>query len=180
MILVYALAALVFAADIATKLWISNNFVLYRSEALIPGVLNITNIANDGIAFGWMDGARWLFMLVTVIMVIAFAVFLVFVKGYHKTVYVSAALIFGGGLGNLVDRIVSFGPHDVEKCVVDFIDFCAFPEYWMWTFNVADMGVCIGVGLLIVYLIFMDKKAYKAGYKAVLYEEKESGGKADE
>ena len=93
---------------------------------------------------------------------------------------VGGATIFGGGLGNLVDRIVSFGPYDMGKCVVDFIDFCAFPELWKWTFNVADMGVCIGVGLLVVYLLFMDKKAYRAGHKAVLYDEKESGGKADE
>ena len=56
--------------------------------------------------------------------------------------------------------------------VVDFIDFCAFPDIWRYTFNVADIAVCVGAGLFILYLLAFDKKAYKNGFKAVLYEEK--------
>ena len=107
--------------------------------------------------------------------------FIIKIKGYTKMVYVTASVIFGGGMGNLVDRIVTLGKYDMDKAVVDFIDFCAFPNIWRYTFNVADIAVCVGVGVFILYLIAFDKKVYKNGYKAVLYEEKKTEkGNADE
>ena len=65
--------------------------------------------------------------------------------------------------------------------MVDFIDFCAFPELWKWTFNVADVAVCIGVGMFALYLIILDKKCFENGMKSVVFEEKKNGGnKTDE
>ena len=55
-------------------------------------------------------------------------------------------LIIGGGIGNMIDRIF-YG------VVIDFIDFCAFPDLWKWIFNGADSFVCVGVALLIIYYI---------------------------
>ena len=173
-------AAFSIAADIITKLYIAQNYSFYEHTQLIPGVLNITNVSNDGIAFGMLDNARWLFMLATAVLVVALAVFVIYVKGYHKLLYLSAGLVLGGGIGNFIDRIVTFGVYDNPKSVVDFIDFCAFPEFWMWTFNIADVSVCVGAGLFILYLFAFDKKAFKNGKKAVLYEEKENGGKIHE
>ena len=46
--------------------------------------------------------------------------------------------------------------------VIDFIDFCAFPKLWNWVFNVADSCICIGVGLLIIYIIKLSVSEYKA------------------
>lgn len=173
-------AAISACADILTKLYIAQNYTLYQYTELIPGILNITNVSNDGIAFGMLDNARWLFMLATGLLVVGLLAFVIFVKGYHKLLYTCAGLVLGGGIGNFIDRIVSFGRYDEPKCVVDFIDFCAFPELWMWTFNIADVAVCVGAGLFVLYLIAFDKKAFESGKKAVLYEEKKNGGKADE
>lgn len=173
-------AAFSIAADIITKLYIAQNFSFSDRMQLIPGIFNIINVSNDGIAFGMLGNARWLFMLATAVLVVILAVFIIFAKGYHRLLYFSAGLVLGGGIGNFIDRIVTFGMYDKPKSVVDFIDFCAFPKYWMWTFNIADVAVCIGAGLFVLYLFAFDKKAFKNGKKAVLYEEKENGGKADE
>ena len=56
------------------------------------------------------------------------------------------ALIIGGGIGNMIDRVV-YG------YVVDFLDFCAFPTLWKWVFNVADACVCVGAGMVMLYLV---------------------------
>ncbi|MBQ3160446.1 MAG: signal peptidase II [Clostridia bacterium] len=64
-------------------------------------------------------------------------------------------MVLGGGIGNMIDRIF-YGE------VVDFLDFCAFPELWSWIFNLADSFVCVGVGLLIIYYVLSEIKHYKA------------------
>lgn len=168
----FIIAAFVILADIFSKVAVAGNIPFGKDIPIIPGVLNLTNTSNDGIAFGMMDNARWLFMLVTFVMMVLLAFFLIKVKGYTKMVYVIAAIIFGGGMGNLIDRILCLGRYDLDKAVVDFVDFCAFPNIWRYTFNVADIAVCIGAGLFILYLLAFDKKAYKNGFKAVMYEEK--------
>lgn len=170
------IAAAVLAVDLLSKFAVAENIEFFKDIPLIPGVLNLTNISNDGVAFGMLGNARWLFMTVTVLLVACLAVFIFKCRGYARTVYISASLVLGGGLGNLVDRIVTLGRFDEPKCVVDFIDFCAFPNLWSWTFNIADIAVCIGVCLFALYLTAFDKKAFKNGYKAVLYEEKKENG----
>ena len=168
----FIIAAVVILADLLSKVIVAGSIEFGREIPVVSGVLNITNVSNDGIAFGMMDNARWLFMLVTFVMMVFIAFFIIKVKGYTKLLYVIAAVIFGGGMGNLVDRIICLGKYDLDKAVVDFIDFCAFPDIWRYTFNVADIAVCVGAGLFILYLLAFDKKAYKNGFKAVLYEEK--------
>ena len=176
MILAFVIAAAVLIADIISKVIISSSFELYYSEAFIPGILNITNISNDGIAFGMLDNARWLFMAATAVLIVILLGIVIFAKGYHKLVYACAGLVLGGGAGNFVDRILKLGLYDEPGCVVDFIDFCAFPELWRWTFNVADIGVCVGAGLFILYLVAFDKKSYENGLKSVVYEQKKTDG----
>ena len=177
----FVIAAFVILADIISKVAVAGNIPFGKDIPLIPGVLNITNISNDGIAFGMMDDARWLFMLVTTVMMLLLTYFIIRVKGYTKFVYVIAGIVLGGGMGNLIDRIFALGSYDKGKAVVDFIDFCAFPNIWRYTFNIADVAVCVGVGLFILYLIAFDKKAFNKGYTAVLFEEKKNKkGDADE
>ena len=55
-------------------------------------------------------------------------------------------MVLGGGIGNMIDRI-AYG------AVVDFVDFCAFPEIWRWIFNGADSFVCVGAAILGIYYI---------------------------
>ena len=61
-------------------------------------------------------------------------------------------MIIGGGIGNMIDRLF-YGDSFGDGTVVDFLDFCAFPNLWSWIFNVADAFVCVGAAILFVYLL---------------------------
>lgn len=138
--------------DLVTKLLVMNGMELGQSIPLIDGVLHLTYITNKGAAFGSFANARWLFMTVSVLL-IAFLTFMLLVfDDANELFYVSVSMVIGGGIGNMIDRI-AYGE------VVDFIDFCAFPELWSWIFNGADSFVCVGGGLLVLWYILSEVKA---------------------
>ncbi len=146
------------ALDQVSKYLVVANMELYESVDIIPGVLRFTYIHNDGAAFGSMDEHRWIFMVLSTVAIVGILVFLFWKKPQDKLLLSSLILITGGGIGNMIDRI-SLG------YVVDFIDFCAFPKIWMWIFNIADSFVCIGAGLMALWLILdmiRETKAEKA------------------
>lgn len=128
---------------------------LYEGQLrLIPNVLHFTYVENTGMAFGMLSEHRWIFMVLSVVGIVAVCAYLYF---FAKTRLsrISLSLIIGGGIGNMIDRVrLGF--------VVDFIDFCAFPELWSWVFNVADAAVCIGTALFLVDLV-MDTVAELKG-----------------
>lgn len=132
--------------DFITKQLVMNNMELGESIPLIKNVLHITYITNDGAAFGSFSDARWLFMTVSAVMILFLGAMLIFYEEDSPLFSVSLSLIIGGGIGNMIDRIF-YG------VVIDFIDFCAFPDLWKWIFNGADSFVSIGVALLIIYYI---------------------------
>ena len=113
---------------------------------LIPGVLNFRFVLNDGAAFGSMDNASWIFMILSTVAIIAILVYMFWKKPQNKLLLVSLTLITGGGIGNMIDRVWL-------GYVIDFIDFCAFPKLWMWVFNVADSCVTVGAALLALWMI---------------------------
>ena len=116
------------------------------SVIIINKVLRLTYVENRGAAFGMLDDKRWVFMLLSTVGILAMAVFLFkFAKG-ERLLSLSLAFVIGGGIGNMIDRIfLGF--------VVDFIDFYAFPNAWVWVFNVADSFVCVGAGLIMLYVV---------------------------
>lgn len=125
---------------------------------IIPGVLNFRLILNDGAALGMLDNARWVFLILSSVAIIAVLVYMFWKKPQNKLLLVSLTLVTGGGIGNMIDRIWL-------GYVVDFIDFCAFPKFWMWVFNVADSCVTVGAGILALWMIIdliKDVKAEKA------------------
>ena len=148
------------------------------SIELIPGVLNFTFVLNDGAAFGSLDNARWIFMVLSTVAIIAIIVYLVWKKPQNKLLLLSLTLITGGGIANMIDR-VRFG------YVIDFIDFCAFPEIWKWVFNVADSCVTIGAALLALWMIIdlikdvRTKKAVEAEVETVTEAEEEEAIKTE-
>ena len=169
MVSAFIIALAVVVIDLALKYAVSSGMTVGQSFEVIPGVLNVTYVQNTGAAFGILGEQRWIFIVVSAIMIVLLTLFLARAKGYHKLVYISAALILGGGVGNMVDRL-SLG------YVIDYIDFCAFPSLWRWVFNAADTAVCVGAGLLIVYLLFIDSKAYAGGMKSVLRDNNANKG----
>jgi signal peptidase II len=136
------LIAAILIADQITKYLVQLSLSpVGTSLPLIDGVFHLTNVHNTGAAWGMMQGFRWLFIPMTLI-VCGIIVFIL-VK-YHKRVTVfsrlTLSLLFAGAVGNLIDRVL-FG------YVRDFFDFCLinFP-----VFNVADSAMTIGCALLII------------------------------
>lgn len=120
---------------------------LYETIPVIQNVFHITYIHNKGAAFSIMEGQISVLILLPLAMIIAAVIFmLVMRKKGHPLLMTSVALIAGGGIGNLIDRIAL-------GYVVDYLDFRVFP-----IFNLADIAVCVGCGLLIVYVLFIDGK----------------------
>lgn len=120
---------------------------LYESIPVIQDVFHITYIHNTGAAFSIMAGQISLLILLPLFMIIAAVVFMfVMRKKGHPMLMTSVALIAGGGVGNLIDRMML-------GYVVDYLDFRVFP-----IFNLADIAVCVGCGLLILYVLFFDGK----------------------
>ena len=145
------IAGCVIILDQVTKLIIIKTLPLYDEVAVIPGVFNIVHILNPGGAFGLLAGVdsslRHLFF--TVVSVLALGLVFYFYKSTPATYrFLSAAfaLIFGGAIGNLIDRF-RFGQ------VVDFLDF--YVNTWHWpAFNVADSAITVGIGIFVFHLLF--------------------------
>ena len=117
---------------------------------LVDGFLDLTYITNDGMAFGWLDDNRWIFMVLSTVGIVAMIAYLIYLKGEDKLFCFSLSLIIGGGIGNMFDRVLL-------GYVVDFIDVKCF-DFWKWIFNVADSAVCVGAALLILAVILDYKK----------------------
>ena len=125
-----------------------------ESVEIIPSVFRFTYVQNDGAAFGSMDDQRWIFMVLSTVAIVGILVYVFWKKPQNKLLLSSLILIVSGGIGNMIDR-VRLG------YVIDFIDFCAFPNIWMWVFNIADACVCIGAGMLALWTILDAIAEYK-------------------
>ena len=149
-------AAAIVAADQFTKYLTVANIALYEEIPFLPGILKLTYVRNTGAAFSSFEGMQWLFALV-------FAVFTALVlweyfkkpMPFTKFERVMIAAVYGGGLGNMIDR-VRLG------YVVDMIetDFMRFP-----VFNVADCFITCGCIALMVSLVFFNKEFWKEDKK---------------
>ena len=157
-IVTIALIVLSVVLDQVSKLIVVANMELGQSIDVIPGIFRFTYIHNEGAAFGSMADARWIFMILSSVAIIAILIYMFWKKPQSKLLRAALILVAGGGIGNMIDRIWL-------GYVIDFLDFCAFPNLWMWIFNVADACVCIGAGLLALWMILdiiKDEKAKKA------------------
>ena len=140
----YLVASLVLVLDQLTKKWIVDSMFRGESREILGTFFRLTYVHNDGAAFGLQLGGRWSFIIVT-ILVVAFIVFYYARSERTLTARWALALVLGGALGNLVDR-VRIGE------VVDFLHFSLGGLSWP-IFNVADIGVSVGVGLLALHLL---------------------------
>lgn len=146
MIFALVCALLCVLLDRATK-YLAVSFIgLGESKVALDGVLNFTYIQNKGMAFGLLADKRYIFIIVSAVLLVAIVAFLfVYRKQANTWLKVSCGLVLGGGIGNMIDRIAL-------GYVIDFIDFRLF-SFWNWVFNIADACVCIGVFMLIIYLL---------------------------
>ncbi len=114
---------------------------------LVPKLLSLHLMTNLGAVFGLGAGGRWFFIVVSLAAVVAIPLFFTRTESHQKVLHLALALIMGGALGNLYDRVV-YG------CVRDML--WLFPDWglWPWIFNLADAALMMGVGLVLVYTWF--------------------------
>lgn len=144
-------AGIVVVIDQLSKVIIFEMLPLYGTVSVIPGFFNITHIHNPGGAFGFLAGhsAVWRYFVFLFISSLAIGLIIYY---YHKTpkthILLSCgfALILGGAVGNMIDR-VRMG------IVIDFLDFYIGNLHWP-AFNVADSAISIGITIFIYHLVF--------------------------
>ena len=145
-------AAMVAVADQVTKYLVLVHIPLHAQVEFIPKVLGLTYVQNFGAAFSSFQGMQWLFALI-------FALFTAgVVWEYSKKALPFTAFdrwciaaVYGGGLGNMIDRI-RFG-YVVDMLETRFMDFPVF--------NVADCFITCGCILLMVHLVFFNRDFWK-------------------
>lgn len=145
MIICTAVIILAVALDQLSK-WLVVTYLPGGGVKLIGGVLRLTYVENRGAAFGMLAEHRWVFIVVSTAAIAAILAYLYMKKPENRLLLSALLLIAGGGIGNMIDRLLL-------GYVIDFIDFYAFPDIWVWVFNIADACVCVGAGLMILYLI---------------------------
>ncbi len=144
--------------DQVTKLMAVNLLAGGESVDVISGVFRFTYVENRGAAFGMLSEHRWVFMIISTLAIVALLIYLWKFRPDSRVACMALSMIIAGGVGNMIDRIFL-------GYVIDFLDFCAFPELWAWVFNFADACVCVGGGMLAVWLIISmisEAKAEKA------------------
>ena len=148
---VLATAAVVVVLDQITKLIALNRLVLGVPVIVVDGFLALTLVMNPGLAFGLLAGIpagwRWvvgLLSLVALVVLLRVALRILPSGGWREQAAIG--LIFGGAVGNLIDR-TRFG------AVVDFVDL--YVRDWHWpAFNVADSAITVGVAALALVVVF--------------------------
>lgn len=145
-----AIAGTVVAVDQLTKWLVLSQLPLYHSVTVVSGFFNLTHIRNPGGAFGFLAaGGQGLRNLLFIgVSIIAMGLIVHFYRSTprsHSWLAVSLALIFGGAVGNLIDRL-RFGE------VVDFLDFYIGTAHWP-AFNVADSAITVGITVFIAHVV---------------------------
>ena len=139
------LTALVIALDQVTKSAIEHSLDLYQSIIVLP-VLDITRAHNTGAAFSFLAGEtgwqRWLFTVLAIAVSVALVLWLKRIDLQARVLAAAVALILGGALGNVIDRL-RLGH------VIDFIHV-HWGEHYFPAFNVADSAITIGAALLLL------------------------------
>lgn len=150
MIFLLALAGSVLIVDQVTKALVFRLLPLFSVQEVIPGFFNLVHVRNTGAAFSMFAGApslwRQLFFIGLALVVVVGMVWAYFkLDPNDRATRTAYSLIIAGALGNLIDR-ARLGE------VIDFLDFYIGSAHWP-AFNVADMGISIGAGIMILTLL---------------------------
>ncbi len=167
-------------ADLGTKYWayamlVDNTYVtregrvevvsVQPNPVFIPHVIELHVTNNHGAVFGMGQGKRWFFIVVSIV-AIGFLTYLFVQSGHQKLYQVILGLLLAGVLGNMYDRAVYGYVRDMiyglpgwawpGEWSIGFLNYPANPErlFFPWIFNIADMMLCTGVFLMIVYSLF--------------------------
>lgn len=145
---VYSICCILLIIDQLVKLLIKNNMKLLDEIIVIPNFFSIYYIENKGAAFSMLGGATILLILVSLLAIIILDRYISKEKKMTKLSIIALGMVMGGIFGNLIDRII-------YKVVIDYLSFNIF-GYNFPVFNIADIGITVGVVLLVVDIIRRD------------------------
>jgi signal peptidase II len=137
------LSAVLVAADQILKLLAVDYLKPVGAMHIVPGFLDLTYIPNSGAAFSMLEGQRWLFVGITFVICVAIVLALFRYQNHSFCSYTASVLIVGGGVGNMIDRVL-------HGYVVDYIHVLFFPAI----FNFGDCCVTVGTIFLILHVLF--------------------------
>lgn len=162
-----ALGVILLLVDQWTKFIVERQFRLGESRPVWEPFFSLTFVRNEGAAWSILTGHGWL--LLTIAAVVTFGVVWFFrslTEGYVERCF-ALLLVLGGVVGNSIDRVW-------RGAVVDFFDFHWYDGYHFPVFNVADISICIGVGIFVLSTLLRPAK------KKVAAGAEEEAGKAPE
>lgn len=139
-------ALLVLVVDQLSKYYVVTHFRLFESVPVIENIFHWTYILNPGAAFGLMAGSRWIFVAIAAAVLVGIYWMRKDIMENGWWVQYGTALFAGGAIGNLIDRAR-------QGLVIDFFDFRIWP-----IFNVADIAICVGVGMIVWKILIMELK----------------------
>jgi signal peptidase II len=145
------IATPILVADQVTKALVRDAVPLHDSRTIIPGLLDLTHVRNTGAAFGILNSVDFTFkpllmMVVAFAALIAIGTYAVQLGAHERLARVGLALILGGAIGNLLDRLM-------HGYVLDFVDVY-YRDVHFWAFNVADSAITIGAILVLFEVLF--------------------------
>ena len=139
------------------------------SVPVVDGLVQLTNVHNTGAAWGMLDGFRWLFIPLTLIVAgLLIIVMIRFRKNLTVFSRITLALLFSGAVGNFVDRVLL-------SYVRDFVDIT--PLFNFPVFNVADSALSVGCVMLVIDALFLKDKSLfeRVTFKKEVPAEKKNG-----
>jgi signal peptidase II len=149
------LPILIVACDQISKAIIRATLTIHESVTIVQGLVDFTHVRNSGAAFGILNYADFPFKTALIAIVATAALIGVgmYAAGlaHHQLVArIGLSLIIGGAAGNLIDRLVA-------GSVVDFVDVY-WRTYHFWAFNVADSAISVGVAIMILDMLGVDRR----------------------
>ena len=140
----FLLSILLIVVDQLVKFWVRGNIPLGGAIPFLPGLMELAYVQNTGMAFSMLSRYTWLLTLLSLAVSLALIWALWKDKLPHPLGRLSLSLVLAGGVGNLIDRaLLGFV---TDMFATTFIDFAVF--------NVADICVCVGGALLVLYALF--------------------------
>jgi len=151
---------LVILIDQITKFWIKTNYLLGSSHDVIGDFFRITFVENPGVAFGINVGKYLPIITILSLFAIGLVSYYLYIEREKRVeLRLGLALILGGAIGNLIDRLFMLMLPGKYTGVVDFIDI-GFRDYRWYIFNIADSSVTIGITLVLLYSLFLTEKTH--------------------
>ncbi len=148
---IYSISFIVLLLDQIIKLVVMNNMELHQEIKIIPNFFSLYYVENPGAAFSILGNQTLLLIIVSVVCLILIKEYIKKEKELSNLSIISLGMIIGGTIGNLFDRIL-------YKAVIDYLAFDIF-KYSFPVFNLADIAITVGAGLLLLsYLIDNFKK----------------------